>query len=236
MKEENIKIGRSMLENECKNRGFNLKELLTEDAFLMLSNRMSFNSQDEMFASVGYGAVSVGQIIVKLVDYFRKNQPKKEIVEKGFAKSGKSGGVTIKGMSDLLVRFAGCCNPVPGDEIVGFISRGHGITIHRKDCSNLKNIEDDRLVEANWTGTQSSIFNAEITVLGKTQTLILACVAQAVAELKLEIVSTNGRLDSRTKQVVVDFNISLSSKDQLEKLMQKLKQDNRIDDVYRAVK
>ncbi len=236
MKEENVKLGKSMLEAESKRRGYTLSELLTEDAFVILSAKMSFNSQEEMFASVGYGAVSVGQVLVKLIDVFRRNQPKQEIIKSSYVKSGKNGGVTIKGMNDLLVRFAGCCNPVPGDEIVGFISRGRGITIHRKDCTNLKHTEDDRLVEAKWTNQVSTNFNAEIKVLGRTQAQILAIVAGCVAELKLEIVSTNGRVDNKTKQAMVDFNISLNSKEELEKLINKLKQDNKIDDVFRTTR
>ena len=137
-------------------------------------------------------------------------------------------------MAGLLVRFAGCCNPVPGDEIVGFISRGHGVTVHRKDCPNLKNIEDDRLIEVSWTDTTDSVYNAGIKVVGTTQTEVLTIVAGIVSQLKLEIVSTNGRTDTKNNQAIVDFHIRLNSKEELNNLINKLKQNSKITDVFRT--
>ena len=195
---------------------------------------MSFASEDEMFASVGYGAVSTGQVIVKLIDFYRKNQPKEEIRKYFTSNPNHASSVTVKGMTGLLVHFAGCCNPVPGDEIIGFISRGHGVTVHRKDCPNMRQAEADRLIEVSWADKAANVFNASIKVVGNTQTEILASVAAAVSELKLEIVSTNGRTDNKTKQVIVDFNIRLNSKEELERLIAKLKQAPKIADVYRT--
>ncbi len=146
MKEENIKTGKVMLEAEAKRKGYNLGDILTEESFKKLSNKLVFSSVNEMMASVGYGAVSVNQVIFKLIDYYKKEIPKP--VENSDAEKLKytpSGSVSIKGMNGLLVRFAHCCNPVPGDEIVGFVSRGRGVIVHRKDCSNLKNEDAERL-------------------------------------------------------------------------------------------
>ncbi len=234
MKDENVKTGKIMLDAEAKRRGFNLSELLTEEAFLQISARMSFNGQEEMFASIGYGAVSVNQVIVKLIDYHRKSQPQQEITK--FFKTGKKGdsSVKVKGMAGLLVRFAGCCNPVPGDDIVGFISRGHGVTVHRRDCPNLKQVEDDRLIEVSWTDNVDSVYNAGIKVVGNTQAEILSVVASTVAQFKLEIVSTNGRTDVKSNQATVDFHIRLNSKDELNNLINKLRQDPKILDVFRT--
>ena len=234
MKEENVKTGKIMLDAEAKHRGFTLSELLTDDAFLHIATRMSFNGQDEMFASIGYGAVSVNQVIVKLIDYHRKSQPQQEITK--FFKTNKKSGssVKVKGMAGLLVRFAGCCNPVPGDDIVGFISRGHGVTVHRRDCPNLKQADDDRLIEVSWTDQTDSVYNAGIKVVGNTQTEILTVVAAAVAQFKLEIVSTNGRTDVKSNQATVDFHIRLNSKEELNNLINKLRQDPKITDVFRT--
>ena len=234
MKEENGKTGKSMLEAEAKRRGYSLSELLTEQSFLILSNKMSFNSQEEMFSSIGYGAVSVNQVLVKLIDFYRKNQPKEEITKHLAPTTKNSNGVTVKGLSGILVRFAGCCNPVPGDDIVGFISRGHGVAVHRRDCPNLKGVEKDRLIEVDWANRNYTVYNAMIKVIGESQTAILTSVATAVASLKLEIVATNGRNDTKHGQAVVDFNIRLNSKDALENLIVKIKKDSKIVDVFRT--
>jgi len=234
MKEENVRTGKVMLDAEIKRRGYSMSELLTEDAFMAISAKMSFNGLDEMFASVGYGAVSVNQVVVKLIDYHRKSQPQQEVTK--FFKTGKKGdgSVKVKGMAGLLVRFAGCCNPVPGDEIVGFISRGHGVTVHRKDCPNLKHTEDDRIIEVSWAETADSVYNAGIKVTGNTQTEVLTTVASVVAQLKLDIVSTNGRIDPKTNQAIVDFHIRLNGKDELNNLINKLSQEPKIIDVFRT--
>ena len=234
MKEDNVKTGKSMLEIEAKHRGYALSELLTEESFLVLSNKMSFSNEEEMFASVGYGAVSVNQVIVKLIDFYRKTRPQERIKSVLSGKKSQTGGVVVKGMNGLLVRFAGCCNPVPGDEIVGFISRGHGVTVHRKDCANLKNAEPDRLIEVSWENQTSTAFNAELKAIGNAQTDVLFAVAAATAELGLEIVATNGRTDVRANRVIVDFTIRINGKAELDRLITKLKQDKRVIDVFRA--
>lgn len=234
MKEDNVKTGKSMLEAEAKHRGYSLSELLNEESFLVLSNKMSFSNEEEMFASVGYGAVSVGQVIVKLTDFYRRTRPQEQIMNFPTGRKSQTGGVIVKGMNGLLVRFAGCCNPVPGDDIIGFISRGHGVTVHRRNCTNLKNVEEDRLIEVAWENQTSTAFNAEIKVIGDSQSDILFAVAAATAELQLEIVSTNGRTDAKANRVIVDFTIRLKDKAALDRLIGKLKQDKRVEDVFRA--
>ncbi len=125
MKEENAKTGKAMLEAEAKRRGYNLADILTEESFKKLSNKLVFSSVNEMMASVGYGAVSVNQIIFKLIDYYKKEIPKPiDVLSNDKLKNTPASTVVIKDMGGLLVRFAHCCNPVPGDDIVGFVSRG----------------------------------------------------------------------------------------------------------------
>ena len=234
MKDENGKMGKVMLDAEAKRRGYSLGDLLSDEAFENVSSKMAFNSQDEMFSSIGYGAVSASQVIVKLIDYQRKSQPQQEVTKYFKSNKSSSSGVRVKGMAGLLVRFAGCCNPVPGDEIVGFISRGHGVTVHRKDCPNLTNTENERLIEASWADDVNGAYNASIKVIGFAQAEILTIVATAVAQLKLDIVSTNGRTDTKTKQATIEFSIRLNSKDELNNLITKLKQDSKIIDVFRT--
>ena len=234
MKEENVKTGKNMLEDEAKKRGFNLNDLLTEDSFLRIASKLSFSNQEEMFASIGFGAVSTNQVLLKLIDYYRKSQPKKEIPKFASINKTTQGSVEVKGMPNLLVRFAGCCNPVPGDDIVGFISRGRGVTVHRRDCPNLKQAENDRIIEVNWTDRLGSAYNAGIKVIGNNQMEILSIVSGVVAKLNLVIVSTNGRTDTKLSQSVVDFNVRVNGKQELENLIVKLKQEPKITDVFRT--
>jgi GTP pyrophosphokinase len=234
MKEENAKTGKSMLEEEAKRRGYKLADLLTEESFLVLSAKMSFNGQDEMFSSIGFGAVSVNQVIIKLIDYYKKRQPVQQIENLVSSTAKRTSGVTVKGMDGILVRFAGCCNPVPGDDIIGFISRGRGVTVHRRDCTNLKHTESDRLIDVNWINNPKSSFNVGIEVVGNTQSDILSSVAALCAIMKLEIISTNGRIDAKTHRVIVDFHIRINDKDELDKLIAKLKQEPKIVEVFRT--
>ena len=235
MKEDNIKTGKAMLEAEAKKHGVNLSDILTEESFLRIAQRMSFSGQDEMFASVGYGAVTTAQVIVKLLDYYRKTKPQAAPVF-STGKTHASGSVSVKGMSGLLIRFAGCCNPLPGDEIVGFISRGHGVTVHRKNCPNLKQADPERLIETEWNDRTDNSFNVEIRVHGDKQTEILTIVAGVVGNLNLGIVSTNGRIDAKTGQSIVEFNLRINSKDDLETLIKKLRAEPKISNVYRSTK
>ena len=175
------------------------------------------------------------QVIVKLIDFYRKNQPKQEAPKYFKGKEGKSNSVKVKGVSGLLVRFAGCCNPVPGDDIIGFVTRGHGVTVHRRDCPNIKGVQDEYLIDVSWgEGYAEGVYNVGIKVVGTSQTEILVIVAAAVSQFKMEIVSTNGRIDVKNKTAVVDFNIRLSGAEDINKLITKLKQESKIMDVYRT--
>jgi GTP pyrophosphokinase len=150
LKEENIRIGQIKLEDEAKKKGFTLSTLLTEESFKRICERFSFNEQEEMFAAVGYGSISVNQILFKLIDFYRKETPAAFEVHSGAGVGRSTGGVLVNNQAGMLVRFAGCCSPVPGDEIVGYTSRGRGVVIHRADCPNMKNVEGGRLLPASW--------------------------------------------------------------------------------------
>ena len=236
MQVDNEKLGRSMLEAEAKNRGYVFGELLNPVSFERVSGRLSVSTPEEMYAAVGCGAIGVNQVLLKLIDFYKKELPKPEkIAESKVKKASENvGGVKIKGMDGLLVRFAGCCNPVPGDEIVGFISRGRGVTVHRKDCPNMKNEDPERLLEAEWTNDSGS-YSVSVKVTGGADAPILVCVSNACTELGLTIVSVNGRIDVKNHQSIVDFTIKLNKKGDLDQLINKVKQNTCIADIYRTV-
>ena len=233
MKEDNVKTGRSMLEAEAKRRGYALSELLTESSFKKLSSKLVFSSVDEMMASVGYGAVGVNQIIFKLIDYYKKDTPQSaDVTGKSISRTA-SGSVTVNGESGLLVRFAQCCNPVPGDEIVGFVSRGRGVIVHRKDCANISELDRARLQPAQWTGDINSGFIAGIKVIAEDDSGVAAVIVAEIAEMHLSMTNIIGRVN-REKQAEFDIKVTLNRRSDIDLLLNRLKKDKRIIEAYRT--
>ena len=232
MKEENIRLGKSMLEEAAKRKGYSLSDILTEKSFQKVAEKLAFGSQEEMVSSVGYGAVSVNQVLFKLIDYFRKEVPQ-PVVQPSIQGRYAKGAVTIKGMTGLLVSFAGCCSPVPGDDIVGFVTRGRGIVVHRKDCPNMKNVEPERLQPAQWIAEEGGArFKAGIVVKAAEQGAALAAVSGCVAEMKLSITSINGRYD-KNNDAIVEVTVSLTNRQDIEVLINKIRSHPKIYDVRR---
>jgi GTP pyrophosphokinase len=231
MREDNIRIGKNLLEDEATRRGYRLSELLTDASFEAVANKFSFNSQEEMYASVGYGAVGVNQVIFRLIDFYNKTVPK--TVSRTVGNGHSMGSVSVKGVSGLLIHFAGCCSPIPGDEIVGFISRGRGVVVHRKDCPNICNIEPDRLQPAEWLKTsEGTRYNANIEIRAADQGVILSVVSNIAADMRLAITSVNGRYDKK-QSAIVEVCVALTKKEDIETLIKRIKSDHRIFDVYR---
>ncbi len=233
MREDNIKLGKTMLEDAAKRKGYQLSEILTPESFKKVSEKYSFDTQDEMFSAIGFGAVSVNQVFFKLVDYFRKEVPTP--VLQPFKERSAKGTVTIKGMSGLLVSFAGCCSPVPGDDIVGYVTRGRGIVIHRRDCPNLKNAESDRLQPAEWTGKQEqdARFKAGLIVTAEEQGAALAAISTVLSDMHLSISSINGRYD-KSGAAIVEVTVTLLSKQDIEVLINRLSAKEKIIGVRRT--
>ena len=235
MKEENAKTGRAMLEAEAKKRGYNLADLLTEESFNKLSHKLVFTSVNEMMASIGYGAVSVNSVLFKLIDYYKKEVPKPETsISDGKSGHSAAGGVTVKGLSGLLIRFAHCCNPVPGDEIVGFVSRGRGVIIHRCDCPNIANEDAERLHPAQWTG-EASEFIAGLKIVAEDDSGIIAFISYEIAALKLSMTAINGRIN-KDKNAEFDVRIRLNKRSDIDLLVNRIKKDRRVIDVFRTTK
>ncbi len=231
-KEENIRVGRAQLEEAAKKKGYLLSDILTDESFKKISEKLSFDTQEEMFAAIGYGAVSVNQVFFKLVDYFRKDAPQ-PLEVRPFKEKNLKGTVTVRGMTGLLVSFAGCCSPVPGDDIVGFITRGRGVVVHRADCPNMKNVEPERLQPAEWTVNEGETrFKAAIVVYAEEQGAALSAVSQSIADMKLSLTSINGRYD-KNNYAIVEVTVSLPSRQAIEVLIEKIKAHPKITDVHR---
>lgn len=237
MKEENIKRGKDMLEREAKHRGYNLSELLNNEEWQKVyKNKYGVHSSmDEIYAEIGYGNLTANKVILKLIDCFKKSADYNAPVigaAKPNKKTSKNGGVLIKGCDDFLIRLAHCCNPVPGDKIVGYISRGRGVSIHRADCPNMKHIEEERIIEAAWSQNMSSQFTATLEVVGVNKSKLLVDVTTFFAARKQLLTSVNLKVEDKVRAVIT-LSVEISNIQELEEIMTKLQNIEGVIDVHR---
>lgn len=238
MKEENIKRGKDMLEREAKRRGYNLSELLSTAGLNYIMNRYTLSSIDDLYASVGFGGLTTNQIIVKLIDYFKRDLLSKNPVAeiKTTSTTGKSSsgnGVLIRGYDDFLVRLSHCCNPVPGDKIVGYVSRGRGVSVHCVDCPNVKNMEPERLIEAKWDDVISQNFLASLKIYCENKGGILAAVTTIISNMKISITGAFARSDNDNGTAEITVMLEVKSTEQVEDVIKKLKTLPEVIDVHR---
>lgn len=238
MKEENIKRGKDMLEREAKRRGYNLSELLSTAGLNYIMNRYTLSSIDDLYASVGFGGLTTNQIIVKLIDYFKRDllskNPVAEIKTTSTTGKNSSGnGVLIRGYDDFLVRLSHCCNPVPGDKIVGYVSRGRGVSVHCVDCPNVKNMEPERLIEAKWDDVISQNFLASLKIYCENKGGILAAVTTIISNMKISITGAFARSDNDNGTAEITVMLEVKSTDQVEDVIKKLKTLPEVIDVHR---
>ncbi len=234
LKEENIRIGQIKLEDEAKKKGYSLSTLLTAESFKRISERFSFTEQEEMFAAVGYGSISVNQILFKLIDFYRKETPHAFELHTSGGGKNTPGGVLVNGQAGILVHFAGCCSPVPGDEIISYTSRGRGTVIHRADCPNLRGVEKQRLLPASWqieAGAKQR-YNANISIRATEQGAALSVLSSVVSEMRLSITAVNGRID-KNHDAILEASISFTDITEVDQLIKKMQSDKRIYEVHR---
>ncbi|SFL64639.1 RelA/SpoT family protein [Salibacterium qingdaonense] len=240
-REENVSKGRDMVEKELKTQGFDTKQVMTEETKQDTAEKFSFSSEEDMFAAVGYNGVSPKQVVTRLTDKIRQQQEEEE-EQKPVAEAVKEvttqtesqntgAGVKVKGMDNLLIRLSKCCNPVPGDEIIGFITKGRGVSVHRKDCPNVKNVEEtSRLLEVEWEAANDKRknYSVDLEITGYDRRGLLNEVLQAVTETKTNITAVNGRSD-KNKVAVIDVTISIANIDHLHRVVEKVK---KLSDIY----
>jgi len=236
MKEENVARGKEMLEKECKRRGYNMEELLQLPILPKLLAKHSCNDLDDLYASVGFGGITTGQALTKLIEELKKTNPTTiEITtSQGKPKKHSTSGVLINGNANFTVHMSRCCCPVPGDEIVGYISRGRGVSIHRKDCVNVLGFEDERLIDASWDIDGKENYNATISIRSENRNGLLAQMTTIIANAHVQIVGANVRVD--TKEDIAETNITIQIKhtQELEDLIVKLRMVPGVLDIKRT--
>lgn len=231
-----VKTGKTMLEAEAKNKGYNFGELLTPQSFERVAQKFAFNGVDEMYAAVGCGAVTVNKVLMKLIDFKKKESRPEEPLKPAISSKiiHSTGDVDIEGVNGLLIRFARCCNPVPGDPIVGYISRGRGVAVHRKDCPNMRGEDPARLLKATWTGKSGEEgYSASLRITAKEDALILPLVSTCSTKYKTFILSINGRIDNKNHVSIMDLTLKINKKEDLENMIKDLRADQSVIDVFR---
>lgn len=239
-REENIAKGLDALERECKRLGHDWKALNVGGRLGRVAKQMNAGSEDDLVAAVGYGGFAVNTVLIKLLELHKKDLQKQEEKTNSLAALEKlktkkpvkhnGTGILVKGEPGLLVRLAKCCSPVPGDPIIGFITRGRGVSVHRADCPNVTHSQNDvdRLIDVEWDYDGNERFEVNMEIVAYDRTGIMAEIMATLAEMKISILSVNAKT-SDTKNVTIHMGISIKDLAQFEFVATKIR---RLKDVY----
>ena len=241
-KAENIEKGLDSLEKEAKRLNHNWKELCADNRLQHVTKQLKAGTEEEMFAACGYGGIPVSTVLLRLIELYKKSKEVEEskrsteqIIEKlksqGQKKTKNGTGVLVKGEAGVMVRMAKCCNPVPGDDIIGYITRGRGVSIHRCDCPSMGHSAEDleRMIEVSWDGSSGESFHVGIDIQAYDRAGILMEVMAVLSELKITITNINAKVQEDTKNVSINLVVDIRDISQLDFVMTKLR---RIREVY----
>ncbi|GIO27650.1 RelA/SpoT family protein [Ornithinibacillus bavariensis] len=239
-RDENIVKGKDLVEKEIRGLNIEPKEALTEENLKRVYERFNFTSEDDLYAAVGYQGITAALVATRLTDKIRqKRQMEQDLAQtlegtkteyKETKRHKKDSGVIVEGVDNLLVRLSKCCSPVPGDDIVGYITKGRGVSVHRTDCPNVQSEEaKDRLLHVEWESDQSQKqYHVDLEISGYDRRGLLNEVLQAVNETKTNITHVTGRSD-RNKMAIIQITILINNTNHLRKIVERIKQ---IKDVY----
>ena len=248
-REENVIKGKEMLTAEAKKAGYTMAQLTKADILEPVFKRYSLSSLDDLYATIGFGGLSTLQLFNRLAEEYKKQNkaeaPPLPIVEKPAeeakkpAPSSSSNGVIVKGESGMLVRFARCCNPLPGDEIVGYITRGRGVSVHRADCVNLKDagVEPERMIEVEWESSGAGSYEADIQMLCYDHAGLFAEISLMFASQDVPVTAVTAHT-VKNKQGLCTMNMTIVIKttQQLDKLLRDLQKRPDVIEVFRVAR
>ena len=248
-REENVIKGKEMLTAEAKKAGYTMAQLTKADILEPVFKRYSLSSLDDLYATIGFGGLSTLQLLNRLAEEYKKQNkaeaPPLPIVEKPAeeakkpAPSSSSNGVIVKGESGMLVRFARCCNPLPGDEIVGYITRGRGVSVHRADCVNLKDagVEPERMIEVEWESSGAGSYEADIQMLCYDHAGLFAEISLMFASQDVPVTAVTAHT-VKNKQGLCTMNMTIVIKttQQLDKLLRDLQKRPDVIEVFRVAR
>ena len=237
-REENIEKGKEAIQKEIKRIGMTEAELEKPEYINAALERYKFANINDMYSSVGFGAISAAKIISKLLFEYRKEHEEENIEQKIEELSKNkipepktsNSGVIVKGIDNCLVKFSKCCNPVPGDEIIGYITKGRGVSIHRKDCINVKDLfqQEDRIIDVEWSNTEKAAYKVDIEIHPNDREGLVADIAKAMNNSKATMLLINSKVN-KEKIVITELTLQVENLEELNKLLKTLR---KIDSVY----
>lgn len=244
-REENIIRGKEIIERELKKQGLTYNQLFKNEWVELMLKKFNFNSLEDTFSAVGYGGIGASKVVTKLKEEYKKTLKSEELgdLEKELLtkqekekkkKSLPENGIIVKGIENCLVRLSRCCNPVPGDNIIGYITRGRGVSVHRKDCTNVihNQDEDERLIEVKWVTTGNVSYKADITVMANDRTALLMDLTNAIGETKIPLKAINART-TQDQIALINLTLEIVDTEQLDKIIKRLR---KIDSVFEVVR
>lgn len=250
LKEDNILKGKEMLAQYAKSKGYKISTYTKSQYLEAVMHKYGFRDWDSVLAAIGHGGLKEGQVFNKLMEAYEKENKKKitdeEVLEAAAENQDKlhiakaKGGIVVRGIHDVAVRFSKCCSPIPGDEIVGFVTRGRGITIHRTDCVNVLNMSETdrtRLIEAEWQqGSDTRVsekYMAELQIYANNRTGLLVDLSKIFTERKIDMKNINCRTNKQDK-ATISVSFEVVSKEELASLVEKIRQVESVLDVERT--
>ncbi|BDH62407.1 GTP pyrophosphokinase [Lysinibacillus sp. PLM2] len=244
LREENVLKGKELVEKEIKAQDFDVKEVLSSENIKRVLDKLNFTNEEDLYAAVGVGGITAQQLVNRLAEKKRREREQEEALEKivkemqnPTTKKRTESGVVVKGIDNLLIRLSRCCTPVPGDEIVGFITKGRGVSVHRADCPNIKDGDNDRLIEVEWEHSENHLrkeYPVDIEVSAFDRPGILNDVMHAVTDTKVNILAVTGKADYN-KIATLHLTISISNITALHKVVERIKQLPDIYSVQRVI-
>ena len=241
LRTENIDKGKEIIEREIKRIGMTHSELFKTEFVQAALDRYKFKTLDDMYASVGFGGISAGKIISRILEEYRKthkeeNIEKKieELVERKQTSKPSKSGVVVKGIDNCLVKLSKCCNPLPGDKIVGYITKGRGVSVHRADCVNVKQLvsDENRMIDVYWYKETKSKYNVDIEVYANDRKGLLADIIQKLDGVKASIVEISSKV-TKERTVLTEITIEIENLEELNKVIKVLKTVDSVFDVKR---
>ena len=237
-REENIEKGKEIIERELKKIGVKHDDLFKPEFINAALNRYKYSTIDDMYASVGFGSISSGKIIARMLEEYRKVHKEDDIEktlealskEKVHKEKPSQNGIIVKGIDNCLVKLSKCCNPVPGDEIIGYITRGRGVSVHRTDCVNTKKLleEGNRIIDVYWSDTKKTAYSADIEVYANDRLGLLADVVKVLGDNKCNIMAVTSKTN-KERIAVIELTIEIENTDKLNNVLKNLR---KVDSVY----